>query len=313
MMQGVILAAGKGKRLKPLSDHRSKAMMPVLGTPLVGRVVESLQAGGIQDFIAVVSPDDQPLRDYLQSIPGAQFQFAVQHERLGMGHALSLAKPLLHSRFVLSACDSFCPHSFLKDFTKTLANELFDAVLSLIHLSDEDVESSGVVTMQGSKITFIVEKPKLAEAPSRTGSLPLYGFSTKLLPYLDKIAPSPRGEYELQSAIQMMIADQLEVHGLVSPERLQVTTPNDLKVLTQYFLDLSPAMSRVPSGCRAKFLPPVVVEEGAVIGDGVTIGPSVYVEKGVVIGDNCQISDSVLLNGTRIESENTIQDAILPQ
>ena len=58
-MLGVVLAAGAGTRLKPLTDARSKAMMPVVGVPMVERVMRDLEAGGVEDFVVVVRPDDQ--------------------------------------------------------------------------------------------------------------------------------------------------------------------------------------------------------------------------------------------------------------
>ena len=57
-MQAVVLAAGRGTRLGHLTAHRSKAMLPVLGRPLVGRVLEGLWAAGLRRFVVVGGPED---------------------------------------------------------------------------------------------------------------------------------------------------------------------------------------------------------------------------------------------------------------
>src|SRR5512139_3100314 len=110
-MQGVILAAGKGKRLQPITFHRSKAMAPVLGKPIVERVMDELVASGVSDFVVVASPDDEEIVRYftLQSELRDRVRLVYQAERLGMAHALQCAAPLLSDDFVLCACDNLVP------------------------------------------------------------------------------------------------------------------------------------------------------------------------------------------------------------
>ncbi|MCB0107052.1 MAG: NTP transferase domain-containing protein, partial [Caldilineaceae bacterium] len=110
-MQGVILAAGKGTRLQPVTPARTKAMAPVAGKPIVARVLDLLVQNGIRDLLLLISPDDSDIRPYFERhLPdGVQLQFVVQHERLGMAHALSLLAPAIHEDFIMSACDNLAP------------------------------------------------------------------------------------------------------------------------------------------------------------------------------------------------------------
>ncbi|HSJ55291.1 MAG TPA: sugar phosphate nucleotidyltransferase, partial [Anaerolineae bacterium] len=104
-MQGIILAAGHGSRLQPITLTRSKAMVPILGKPIVERVMEHLLLNGIDDFILVVSPNDRHITRYFrrESRIEADVRFAYQVERLGMGNALMCAAPLITDDFILSA------------------------------------------------------------------------------------------------------------------------------------------------------------------------------------------------------------------
>jgi len=79
-MQGVILAAGKGCRLHPITSSRSKAMLPILGKPIVERVMELLLPNGVDDFILVVSPEDRDITHYFrrESTLEAEVRFVYQ-------------------------------------------------------------------------------------------------------------------------------------------------------------------------------------------------------------------------------------------
>jgi len=103
-MQAVILAAGRGTRLKELTSSRSKAMMPIAGKPMIARVIEMLIRGGLSEFIIVAHPEDEELRSLFEK--AADVQLAFQSERKGAAHALSMAAPLIRANFLLTACDN---------------------------------------------------------------------------------------------------------------------------------------------------------------------------------------------------------------
>ena len=88
-MQGIILAAGRGKRLRPITLERSKAMAPVLGKPIIERVMEGLVTQGVDEFVVVAGPDDQKLVHHFEQVSElqARVQIVHQRERLGMAHA----------------------------------------------------------------------------------------------------------------------------------------------------------------------------------------------------------------------------------
>jgi NDP-sugar pyrophosphorylase family protein len=133
-MQAVILAAGKGTRLRPITLHRSKAMAPIAGKPMVERVIERMVKNGIDDFILVISDDDQAIRRYFRSevkLP-ARFQFVTQTERLGMAHAVGLAAPRIRTDFLLSACDSIVPAGHIADLLITHRTRPSGETLSLM-------------------------------------------------------------------------------------------------------------------------------------------------------------------------------------
>jgi NDP-sugar pyrophosphorylase family protein len=300
-MQAVILAAGKGSRLHPITTERSKAMLPILGKPIVERVMENLAANGIADFILVVSPDDYPLTRYFQreSQLQADVRFVYQPQRLGMANALQHAAPLICSDFILSACDNLTPVEYVARMLALWQEQpQSNAILTLMKMPIEQLSSTGVVVLDGDWINCIVEKPSPGEAPSDLASLPLYIFTQAILEYLSEVSLSPRGEYELQNAIQMLIERQGRVRGLQIESRLTLTSPADLLAINRHYLmsgDIRPQLQPHTVGPHTRLITPLHIEAGVIIGANCAIGPNVYIERDCRIGDGATIQDAILL------------------
>jgi NDP-sugar pyrophosphorylase family protein len=305
-MQAVILAAGKGSRLNPITLNRTKAMVPILGKPIVERVMETMVENGVREFIMVISREDGEVGKYFreQSALNANIQFVVQPERLGMANALSLAAPYIHDTFVMSACDNLTPVEHVAQLLNSHRDGRANATLSLMEVDDSVISRTGIVDMQNGNIVRIVEKPALEEAPSHIASLPLYVFSPKLLDYLPEIKPSSRGEYELQDAIQLLIERDGRVTGVLTPTRQQLTNASDLLSLNRHYLTTggdTPLLAPQSVGKHTHLITPLRIEEKTTIGPGCVIGPRVYIERNCKIGADVLIKDSVILRNTEIE------------
>jgi NDP-sugar pyrophosphorylase family protein len=316
-MQGVILAAGKGSRLHPITLRRSKAMVPVLGKPLVERVMEDLHANGIADFILVVSPDDRDILRYFrrESTIQADVRFVYQTRRLGMANALMQAIPLIDEDFVLSACDNLTSPRYIGQMLAAWNAEPHpNAVLSLMPVPHDRISSTGIVALDGEWITRIVEKPAPEEAPSNVASLPLYCFRHSFLGYLPEIQLSPRGEYELQDAIQALIEREGRVRGVFVERRLTVTGPADLLKVNRLYLiggnDI-PQLAPQTVGPNTHLITPLRIESGVVIGSDCTIGPNVYIERDCQIGTGSHIRDAVVLRGAIIPPGANVVDQVI--
>jgi glucose-1-phosphate thymidylyltransferase len=231
-------------------------------------------------------------------------QFVVQPERLGMANALSLAAPYIHDTFVMSACDNLTPVEHVAQLLNSHQSGGANATLSLMEVNESVISRTGIVEMQNGEISRIVEKPALDEAPSNIASLPLYVFSPKLLAYLAEVKPSPRGEYELQDAIQLLIERDGRVTGVLTPTRQQLTNASDLLSLNRHYLingGDSPVLAPQSVGKHTHLITPLRIEEKTTIGPGCVIGPRVYIERNCHIGADVLIKDSVILRNTTIE------------
>jgi bifunctional UDP-N-acetylglucosamine pyrophosphorylase/glucosamine-1-phosphate N-acetyltransferase len=268
-------------------------------------VLETLAGNGVRDIVMVVSQDDREIRGHFAegSRLDVAIQFVEQPERLGMANALRLAAPYLHDAFVLSACDNLTPAEHVASLIETHFARRAAATLSLMEIDRSLVSRTGVVEWCDGWVRRIVEKPALEEAPSTISSLPLYVFSPQILDYLPCVQPSPRGEYELQDAIQMLIDATSAVTGVFTLQRLQLTNAGDLLALNRHYLTNggdTPQLAPRSVGQHTHLITPLRIEEGTMIGAGCVIGPRVYIERDCRIGDGVLIKDAVVLRGSVI-------------
>jgi len=316
--QAVILAAGKGSRLHPITTNRPKAMLPILGKPIIERVMEALKVNGIDDFILVVGQGDRNIKRYFQreSQIDVNMRFVHQPERLGMADALRWAAPLIDNDFVLSACDNLIPG---EDIGRMLSlwrsNDPINAILTLLPIEYEKISSAGIVSMDGEWVTAIIEKPSLEQAPTNIASLPLYCLPNEILGYLPEVPLSHRGEYELQDAIQLLINRRGGVRGLKVNNRLTLTRPSDLLDINLQYLQNDthqPQLQPLSVGDNTKLITPLFIEQDTSIGNNCTIGPNVYIERGSTIGDGSIIKDAIILCGSRVINRSKIVDLTCP-
>ena len=316
-MQGVILAAGKGSRLQPITLTRSKAMLPILGKPIVERVMEHLAVNGVKDFVLVVSPDDLYITRYFrrESELEAEVRFVYQPKRLGMADALRWAAPLITDDFILSACDNLVSAEHVGRMIAAWQGSPHpNGLLTLMPVEPERSGSVGIVKMAGPWITHIVEKPRPEEAPSNISSLPLYCFSRRILDYLPEVSCSARGEYELQDAIQMLIDRDGRVGGVMCEGRLTLTSPADLLAINQHYLmsgDNRPQLAPFTVGPNTRLVTPLHIESGTTIGANCVIGPNVYVERDCRIGEGVTIRNAVLLREAVVADGATVVDQVV--
>jgi NDP-sugar pyrophosphorylase family protein len=313
-MQAVILAAGMGTRLRPLTDTRSKAMITVLGRPLVERAIAPLLENGIRDVVFVVASDNREIRSHFThgGASGIRARFVIQEPRLGTAHALGAAADLIDGPFAVWACDSLVDGNHVENLLA--AAKEADAVLSLLDVEPEMVSRSAAVCVEGSAVRSIVEKPRMEDAPSRTVSLPHYVFTPRMIELLSRVEISPRGEYEIPEAIQKLIEDGGRVVGVRATHRDQVSTPEDLLALTRRLLaadaEVEPALPATV-GRGTKLIEPYMIEHDAVIGSGCLIGPEVFLESGCRVDDGAVVRRSIVLRGGHVGLGELVEDRVV--
>jgi len=317
-MLAVVLAAGRGKRLRPLTDDRSKAMLPIAGRPMLERVMEMLERAGVSEFIVVVHPDDC---DLIALLTNDRWQnrvaLAYQAQREGMAAALACAVPLIADagvdEFVLASCDNIYPEGHAEALILHRRKAGLDAALTFLRVRPEQIPTLAVVAIKNGLVTQIVEKPQPEDAPSDLGVPSLYVLSTNALDYLPQVPLSSRGEREFPDVLRLMIQDGRRVSGVTIDERMTLTRPDDLLTLNRHMLRIDPAAAGVPGDLSIDTVvySPVRIEAGVTLGKGCKIGPDVSIETGATVGDGCCVRNAVILRGASIADGQRIADCVI--
>ena len=315
-MKGVILCAGEGTRMRPLTYSLPKHLIPIANRPVIEHILGTLNQAGVTDIGIVVGPTTQisfqnALRD--GSSLGVRLTYIVQDDPRGLAHAVSCAQGFVgDDPFLLYLGDNLL-EAGVTGLVEKFAATAADAVITLYPV--EDPSHFGVAEVDGDRIVRVVEKP--ARPVSNLAIVGAYVFTPAIFSAISRIRPSARGELEITDAIQRMIDDGLRV----LPHRISgwwrdVGRPTELlaanaQLLEQISTRVEGTISRdcavdgeVVVGKRSRLknctlIGPVMIGDGVSCADS-RIGPNVSIGDDVVL-NRATIRESILLSGAEVE------------
>ncbi|PSQ32763.1 glucose-1-phosphate thymidylyltransferase, partial [Halobacteriales archaeon SW_10_68_16] len=319
-MQAVILAAGEGTRMGPLTDATPKPMLPVAGRPLVAHTADAAVDAGVEELILVVGYHAEAVRTYFgDSYRNVPVTYAVQSEQLGTAHAVRAAEDAIEGPFAVLNGDDLYDRESLA--------ELLSAGPAVGTYEIEDPRPYGVFEIDGETVTGIVEKP--ADPPSRQVNVGAYVFPAEAREWLD-VPKSERGEYEITDVLERVI-DRRTVRTVPIERWLGVGRPWELLEANEWKLaELDPEQEGdvaddadlrgtvvVEDGATVE--PGVVVEGPVLVRAGATVGPNAYLRGGTLlgedvhVGESVEIKNSVVRGGTNVPHLSYVGDSVLGQ
>ncbi len=289
-MKAVILAAGKGVRLRPLTLTKPKALLPVGNIPVIQHVLDSVKKNGVKEVLIVVGYLGEKIQSLVRdgSKFGLKVNYVWQKHVGGTGEALSLVSDFLDETFLVVYGDLYVTSSAIKKVLQTYKRRR-SSVLALVEV--ENPKDYGVVKIDKEKrLMSIEEKP---EKPSTNlVNAGIYVFTKEIFGEIAKTKESVRGEVELTDAIQSLAKKGLEVYTvkLGEDEWVDLGKPWDLLKANEKFLGrMKKRLVRGKLEKNVKIKGPVKVEANAVLKDGVYVEGPVIVGAGSVVGPNCYL------------------------
>jgi len=313
----VTLAAGKGTRLGSLTLAHSKAMTPIIGVPVIQRVMESFARNGVRDFVVVASPDDGPLIEWAGRFSGngLEVRLAFQKERKGTAHALLMARDLIRQDFVVTSCDNLYSDEHISNLLTAHLTHRPPAVATIADFTPADLDRAAGIKLFGNMVEEIKEKPgRDSKGWDAIGKF-LFTFRKDMLDLLDTVRPSPRGEHELQDAVTLFMEMCDEYCRAVKAENfLHLSSVEDLLDIHRHYLDrhrdyIIDHGAKVEHGVVMRH--PVMVARSALVRKGVKLGPYVYVGEGAEIGEGASVDNSVIYPGARIEAGSEVTGEVV--
>jgi len=305
-VKALVLAAGKGTRLRPLTNTVPKHLLPVGNKPILFHVLDYINEAGIKDIGIVVSPDSGPyIKEAIGtgSKWGGQITFIVQHEPLGLAHAVKVAQGFLSdSPFLMLLGDNLIQEG-VKSFLDKFQNS--NSYASILLKEVPDPRAFGVAELDSSgKVVNLVEKPK--KPKSNLAITGIYLLTSNIHKAIAQIKPSGRGELEITDAIQKLLEMGKEIRShLVQGWWLDIGSNDGLIESNRVVLD--DFLKRDIKGevdSQSRVVDRVQIGEGTKLENSLVQGP-------VFIAANCQIKNSIIKPFTNIRAGTVVEDSSL--
>jgi UDP-N-acetylglucosamine diphosphorylase/glucosamine-1-phosphate N-acetyltransferase len=282
-MQAVILAAGEGSRIRPLTKNRPKAMVPVANRPIISYAIDALLANGIRDIVVVVGYRREQVIRYLNTLTPPP-TMVVQEKQLGTAHALQCAESKIHDNFIVLPGDNLIDSASI--------GRLLHQQNAMLIKDHPRPTNFGVVEYTQGCITAVTEKPEYA--PTMTVSTGVVSLTRDIFDHIESTA--------LTDVINAMIRKGVCIKAFEAEEWLDAIVPWDLLTINSRLLQ------HIASQHEGTISRQAVVKGPVSIGKDTIIHPNTVIFGPVSIGSNCEIGPNVtIMPDTSIGSRVTIK------
>jgi glucose-1-phosphate thymidylyltransferase len=302
-MKGLILAGGKGTRLRPLTYTGAKQLVPIANKPVLFYAIEDLVEAGITDLGIVISPETgdqvkQAIGD--GSRFGATVTYILQPLPLGIAHGIRIAQDFIGDEpFIVFLGDNFIRGGIMPQ-VNAFREQAMDAQIILYEMPDPSSMGVAVLADDG-RVQRVVEKPRQFISPYAV--IGIYMFTASVFEAVHTIKPSARGELEITDTIQYLIDQGLNVRAhLLQEPWIDTGKMSDMLDANRLILEVLDARIEGDVDVNSKIVGRVVIESGARIADSIIRGP-------VIIGKNTRIEKAFIGPFTAIDHDCLISQA----
>jgi len=313
-MKIILLAAGEGQRLQPLTATRPKHLISLTGKPILQFCLDAAKIAGILDVVIITHYMGDKIKAHFGdgAIQGLKISYVDQKELLGTGNAAMVAEPFVDGPFVLVYGDLLFTQDTIKQLVDLYKREKPEAVIATVPVNKP--ENYGIIELaEGKKLKRIIEKPKPGETTSNLANAGIYIFSKEIFKKLYSIKKSIRDEWELTDALTMLASDgkTVLIKELDRDTWFDVGRPWDLLDANLWALKhLKPqVLGTIEQG--AHLIGSVHVAKSAKIRSGAYIEGPVFIDEEADVGPNCFIRQGTSLGkktrvGNAVEIKNSI-------
>ena len=315
----LILAAGKGTRMWPLTENIPKPLLSICGLPIIERQIQELRKVGVKKLYILIGYQMKELSDYLGKTKfGIDIKYIIQEEQKGTGHAVNQAKNIIQGNFYCINGDLIVDSENLERLKEK------ENYLTMMVTNVKDGSNFGVIESMNGRLVSINEKGISGKSTINAG---IFLFNEKIFDAIDNIEKSIRGEYELTDALQDISNDIhiLEYQGFWK----DIGTPWDLITANEKYMhnlknqikgtieDNVVIKGNIHLEENSVIKSGTYIEGGVWIGKDCTVGPNSYLREGTVlcgknkVGASTEIKNSILMNGAKAPHHNYVGDSII--
>jgi len=314
----LILAAGHGKRLWPLTENRSKVILPIVGIPLIIDQINKFVEIGVKNIFIVVNKKNSDVVHLIEKYRLKRIKFIYQEKQLGTAHAVSLAEKYIKGGFYCLNADTIIDKSYFKSIS-SVNQKLLISVKFV-----DDSSNYGLVKFIDNVFQSIEEKKSHSSGYINAG---LFLFNKDIFKAIGKVNKSKRGEYEITDALQY-ISGKLFINKvecfwqdigypwdyLSANERLIQNIHNSINGSIEENVSIN---GNLVLGKNSLIKSGVYIDGPVWIGEDCMIGPNAYLRSGTIlcgnnkIGASSEIKNSIFFHGACAPHHNYVGDSII--
>ena len=330
-MEAIVLAAGKGIRLNPITYTRPKHLIPIGGRPILERLLLSIRDAGLRRIILVVHYKADMIKEYFRDGKslGLDIEYVYQPELRGTADAVGVTEEhVSDDEFLIINGDLLVSTDAIRKVLRSY-REKSNAHLTVVHV--DHPERYGVVKIKDSRIIDIMEKPRPEVARNYPINAGIYIFNREIFRAVKKTKVSPRGEREITDSIRLLIREGTRISPIQINRRewMDIGRPQDLLEANRRVMNgLEPSIegsieddvqligsvviaegARIGSGSRIEG--PVIIGEDSDIGSNCYIRAFSSIGREVKIGCSCKVGNSIIMDETDIRGSSHIEDCVI--
>jgi bifunctional UDP-N-acetylglucosamine pyrophosphorylase/glucosamine-1-phosphate N-acetyltransferase len=333
-MKAVILAAGEGKRLRPITYTRPKPLIPIAGKPLLEYTILGLRNSGITDILLIVGYKEDDIKSYFgdgKEKFNLNIQYLTQDKYLGTAHAAGLARDFVRNdNFLLMYGDILIDINLFKIIIKKFEEIKAQGLISLIKVPNP--QDYGIISLNSEGfVQKIEEKPPVDSDSGDLANAGIFIFTPLIFEAISKTGKSIRGEYEFTDSMEILFN---ELNGNILGYDIEslfwsdIGLPWQLLDANKFLLDQIPneilgnveenvtISGNVYIGSNTIVKSGTTIQGPCFIGENTRLGPNAFLRPYCSIGDDCHIGisetkNSIIFSGTKVPHFNYIGDSIL--
>ncbi|MHA2268306.1 MAG: bifunctional sugar-1-phosphate nucleotidylyltransferase/acetyltransferase [Promethearchaeota archaeon] len=333
-MKAVILAAGKGKRLMPITSSRPKPMIPLAGKPLLEHTLIGLKDAGVDEILLIVGYKEQALKTYFgdgKDNFSVKIEYVTQEEQLGTGHAVRYAKEFVKNEpFMLMYGDLLTDPKVFKEIVDRFRQSKSQGVIALFEVKNP--QDYGVISLnRDGFVDNITEKPAPELNLGNLINAGIFIFEPLIFEAIQKTKKSVRGEYEFTDSMLILIK---QLNGKIGGYKIKEYFWSDIGLPWQFLEANRYLLNKVERKVLGKIEETVQILGDVYIGDGTIIrsgcniqgpcyigndndiGPNSYIKPYTFIANGCkvgkgEITNSIILSNSEIPDLKYIKDTVI--
>ena len=312
-MKAVILVAGEGHRLEPLTENRPKPMVPVANKPVLEYVVEAVAEAGVDEIVLVVGYERSRIQSHFGDGDdwGVSIEYAIQEKQLGTAHAVLQAAPLVDEPFLVLNGDRIIDTSAVESVVAAYEGD--DALVTVT--SVDTPTRYGVVDLDGDRVLEIREKPLAHEVSSNLINAGVYALDPGIFDRIEARIVEAHGETGLPATLSELAAEASVRAVRYDGRWLDLTYLWDLPFLNGRLLEETngPAIEDATVSEDASVAADVAIDRGSQVRPFATIGRGVALGENVSVGASAVLSNAVVMADATIEPGAVVTNAVIGQ